>query len=83
MYVFTVGPPGHVTIAWAPAKVIMSAMPTLRFLARDWSFEEMSWRPLFSGRLYSWARIREPSQPPVLPWALLHVPQTQAFQRRL
>lgn len=38
-------------------------------------------RPLFSGRSVSGARIRLPSQPPVLPCALFHVPQSWKASR--
>ena len=34
----------------------------------------MDCRPLFSGRLYSWNRIMEPSAPPLLPWVTSHSP---------
>lgn len=79
--VCTRGPPGQLTMAVAPAICSMSATVTgveavLYFCWRARSLTEILCRPLFSGRLYSWARIREPSQPPVEPWVFSQVPQS-------
>lgn len=76
--VWTRGPPGHVTIATDDATWMRSATVTAGYFCwRARSLLEMSWRPLFSGRLKaSPARIRDPSQPPVAPCEIFQVPQS-------
>ena len=75
--VLTFGPSGHVITATFAATTMVSATPTFHLCARFRSLVEISWRPLFSLRVKaSFARMREPSQPPVLPWSVDQVPQS-------
>jgi len=72
----TLGPPGQTRIATLEATTIRSAMPIVGYLVRTVVRSvDMFWRPLFSVRVYSFARISEPSQPPVV-ILVFQVPQS-------
>lgn len=60
----TVGPPGHVLIAWAAANWMRSATPTCFSLARFPIFPQYRSRPRLCMDEHSFARINDPSQDP-------------------